>query len=926
MRNSVSSITKGCIDKMKKVKMLLILLITIFGIINFAYKTLIPNVDATYVEGTITQDTIWTLVDSPFVIANNVTVASGVTLTIEPGVQVRFGGDFSLIVLGKLHADGNGKQIIFTSNRLQPEAGDWHALIFNSVETSVLIGCSIGYAEHGGLIESGNLEISNCIISNCSGNGLMAINGTLWVYDSIISDCSQNGIDITDSELTIQKSTIAENHGNGICITGKKQVTIEENAIFANENGILLTGNESSNVNISQNRISANNQAGIRIEANTNSNVVILNNTVTSNDEGFYISTQSSTLITKNSISYNKIGILYAEGNHEAHFNDIYNNTEMGMDVAESSNVTANAEQNYWGALSGPYHKYLNPEGRGNEVGGNGVNLDFIFFLAKSISYINTPPTAVLLVNKLLVAPNQEVTFFATNSFDNDGRVDRYLVNFGDGTSSGWTTLSVFTHKYSSLQTYNVALKVMDDNGTTSESVPETITTQNLQLLQVNVDVNSTRVHEEEQVLVTIHVTNGLVAIENAAIKLFSVTHEREKGDFTNSSGFTDSDGYFTTTFTAPDITKLTNVRIVARASKSNYADGSDYEYLEVTPFLSVQITAEPNVVKSEATAQVSIYVKSNEEPIANASVAIASSEGTLSAQNGITDSSGMIALVFTAPLATTYQNITITANATKGSYLNGIGETTIIIEPKMLAVQVTTVTNVTLSNAKLNVTVHVEYDSTSISGASVSITAENGTFSVSSGITDDYGNVRFIYTAPPTNEQANITIRLQAAKTGYANGSAELEIAVNPRTFNIQINVPNNIESGDLADVIVTVTCNEDSAPVANAIVTISSTYGEFSTTTKTTDSTGTCTFTFNATQTTIELPAIITANVTKNGYVNGGNQASITIGPKTQPGGGLPLLMMLLIIIPVIIIIVVVVLIKLKVIVISTGGEEER
>jgi len=923
MRNSVSSTTKGCIEKMKKVKMLLILLITIFGIINFAYKTLIPNVDATYVEGTITQDTIWTLVDSPFVIANNVTVTSGVTLTIEPGVQVRFGGDFSLIVLGKLHADGNGKQIIFTSNRLQPEAGDWHALIFNSVERSVLIDCSISYAKNGTFVKSGNLEINNCTISNCSENGLTAINSTLQVYDCTISNCSQNGIDITDSELTIQKTTIAENYEAGINIMGNGQVIIQENTITANGNGILLTGNETSNIDIRRNIIGANEQAGIKIEAETHSNIAILNNIVTSNNYGFYISTPTSTIITNNSISYNKIaGIQYTEGKHEAHYNDIYEN-EKGMDIDASSNATVNAEYNYWGDPSGPRHIYLNPEGRGNEVGGDGVNLDFVFFLAKSVSRINTRPTAILLTNKLLARPNEEVMFFATNSFDNDGRVDKYLFSFGDGTDSGWTTLSVFTHKYLSLRTYNAALTVMDDNGTTSESITTTITVQNLQLLQVNVDLNSTRVHEGEQVSVAIHVTNGLVAIENAAIKLFSVTHEREKGDFTNSSGFTDSDGYFTTTFTAPDITKLTNVRIVARASKSNYADGSDYEYLEVTPFLSVQITAEPNVVKSEATAQVSIYVKSNEEPIANASVAIASSEGTLSAQNGVTDSGGKITLIFTAPLATTYQNITITANATKGSYLNGIGETTIIIEPKILAVQVTTVTNVTLSNAKLNVTVHVEYDSTSISGASVSITAENGTFSASRGITDDYGNVRFIYTAPPTNEQANITIRLQAAKTGYANGSAELEIAVNPKTFNIQINAPNNIESGDLANVIVTVTCNEDSAPVANAIVTISSTYGEFSTTTKTTDSTGTCTFTFNATQTTIELPAIITANVTKNGYVNGGNQASITIGPKTQPGGGLPLLMMLLIIIPVIIAIVIIILIKLKIIVISTGEE---
>ncbi len=70
---------------MKKQFTLLLLLFTIiFGSLNIAYKTL-PTAKATYVEGVITQDTIWTLVDSPFVLSNDVTVNPGATLTIETG-------------------------------------------------------------------------------------------------------------------------------------------------------------------------------------------------------------------------------------------------------------------------------------------------------------------------------------------------------------------------------------------------------------------------------------------------------------------------------------------------------------------------------------------------------------------------------------------------------------------------------------------------------------------------------------------------------------------------------------------------------------------------------------------------------------------------------------------------------------------------
>jgi hypothetical protein len=883
----------------KKLKMLVILLTIIFGIISSSSKPLFPSVNATYVEGPITRDTVWTLVDSPFVISNNVTVYPSATLTIEPGVQVRFGGDFSLIISGKLYADGTSKQITFTSNKMQPEVGDWQAIIFNGAQESTLIGCSISYAKYGMLIRNGNVE----------------------VRDSTISSCSQNGIDITDSECTIQNSTIKENHGgNGISITGNGQVIIQENTVMANGNGILLTGSESSNVNISGNKISANDQAGIRIDADNHSGMTILNNIISSNNEGFHISTPTSTLITNNSISYNNIGMMYDEGNHEAHFNDIYGN-EMGMDVA--SDATVNAERNYWGDPSGPYHESLNPEGRGNSVGGDGVNLDFLFFLAKPIGYINTRPTAILLVNKLSALPNEDIMFFATNSFDSDGRVDEYLFNFGDGSNSGWTTLSIFTHRYSLPSPpggYSVTLTVMDDYGTTSGSVVTPIIVQNLPSLQVTVDLNNSKVHEGEQVTVTVYVKNGTTAAENATVTLFSV----KSGNFTASSGLADENGSFTTTFTAPDITKLTNIRIVARASESGCSDGSDYKYLEVSPFLSVQIVT-PSVIKSEETVNVLVQVKSDDEPVENASVTILSSGGSLSSETGSTDLSGTVSFVFTAPLTVTYQNVTFTATATKDGYMNGAGQTVITIEPKILSVQIIANTNATISEATLNLTVHVEYEGTPIEGANVTLTAENGSFSITTGLTDNYGNVSSVFTAPPVNNQSLIIITAHASKAAYADGQGQLEITDNPRTFNIQISAP-TVTSGKPANVIVNVTCREDSTPVAGATVTISSTYGDFTTMTQTTDQTGICTFNFNAPKTTTDLLVTITVNVTKNGYIDAGNQTTITVIPETATSGGWSLMTILLILIPIIIAVIVVILVKLKIIVISSKEEEQQ
>jgi hypothetical protein len=63
------------------------------------------------VSGPIAQDTTWSRSDGPIVVVGDVTVAEGATLTIEPGVEVRFEGGHTLTVLGTLRAlglPGNG--------------------------------------------------------------------------------------------------------------------------------------------------------------------------------------------------------------------------------------------------------------------------------------------------------------------------------------------------------------------------------------------------------------------------------------------------------------------------------------------------------------------------------------------------------------------------------------------------------------------------------------------------------------------------------------------------------------------------------------------------------------------------------------------------------------------------------------------------
>ena len=69
-------------------------------------------------SGEITVDQTWCAVDNPHILQNDVSVAAGVTLTIEPGAIVK--GDIysGMTVLGRMEAVGTFDQpILFTSVR-----------------------------------------------------------------------------------------------------------------------------------------------------------------------------------------------------------------------------------------------------------------------------------------------------------------------------------------------------------------------------------------------------------------------------------------------------------------------------------------------------------------------------------------------------------------------------------------------------------------------------------------------------------------------------------------------------------------------------------------------------------------------------------------------------------------------------------------
>jgi len=769
----------------KQLRLLSLLVVIVVGMFSLANLSVFFSANATYVEGPITQDTVWTLTDSPFVVSKNVTVRQNARLTIEPGVEVRFGGNFSIIVEGSLYAIGTqDSSITFTSNKDQPQAGDWNTIKFNGTVPSTLAYCVLKHAQNGITIENSNVEIENSEVSTSSQNGITVSSGTAKIENCQINANSQNGISIVNSVVDAQNNRISNNSESGIYVTGNSLATIQNNNISANAKGILLAGNTTTSANIIQNTVMSSTESGIYLDLKDYSNILILYNVLSANNRGFYVSGRANTQISNNSISYNTVGIFYQEygeavekASHTAHWNDIYGN-EQGMDVSLDANITVDAEYNYWGDASGPYHAALNPVGKGNPVGGDGANLDFIFFLTAPIGYINERPVARLLSDKSLVPPNQKVTFIATNSSD-DRCVNRFFFDFGDGSNSSWVTLSIFEHKYSAVGTYQASLKVMDDFGVVSnnEAIKE-IRVQALSPLEVSLTLSRSNTSPEGQISIFAKTTVASSPVESASVTLFAIMG----GSFTPLSGLTNSTGYFTATFTAPSVTQVTNVRITATATKTGYADGSDHKYLQVLPLLSVQVSVESEVMKSEATSYVLVHVTHNAKPISDAAVKVSSDSGSLSAETGYTDSNGDFTFTFTAPQTMTQVNATITVTVTKSGFSESKGQTKITINPRVLAVEVTVSPATIESEATASITVHVTEDSSPVEGANVTVSSNlGGSFSASAGNTDSNGSFAFVFTAPQTSTQVDVTITAFATKSGYVSGERQTNVVVSP-------------------------------------------------------------------------------------------------------------------------------------------------
>ncbi len=215
-----------------------------------------------YSSATIAANTSWVTGGGTVCISGQVVVADGVTLTVGPGVVVKFQDAGSYLhVYGALSARGTGgNKVYFTSIRddtvggdtnqdggaTSPDNGNWWGLYLDGSGnhglgdldwTEIRYG---GAGGHAGLFASSSqaFTLTNSLVSRSSTDGARFENGgAVTVTNSLFTGSGGWGLAIVSNPVRLHSSDVVSNSAGGLYLSNSGASVIRNTLVISNTGG-----------------------------------------------------------------------------------------------------------------------------------------------------------------------------------------------------------------------------------------------------------------------------------------------------------------------------------------------------------------------------------------------------------------------------------------------------------------------------------------------------------------------------------------------------------------------------------------------------------------------------------------------------------------------------------------------------------------
>ncbi len=336
------------------------LVILLFVLVNSSYTSspisdsAAPIISASS-DVVISTNTTWTMAESPYVFQGNVTIAEGVTLTIESGVSVKFDlpttpfpipeGLYGFYVEGTVRTNTtDGEPVRFTSNLSVPWYNKWRGIVVQPSGRLILNNSIVEYAWIDVFIDQsdGNvIENSTIRFSDRGGIEAFASDDNRFL-SNLFERNDKNSISLSGERNRIVSNTFLDPSGAVGLRSQASNNTVAGNIFEGNGIAISLTGHHN---NVSNNIISGSPFAGIGLGGSEN---LISHNQIHDNYFGFYMGSSGRNDVRMNSIANNHYGV-----HCWIAWNDTFrNNSFLGNAIYAvwSRDCALDISSNFWGS------------------------------------------------------------------------------------------------------------------------------------------------------------------------------------------------------------------------------------------------------------------------------------------------------------------------------------------------------------------------------------------------------------------------------------------------------------------------------------------------------------------------------------------------------------------------------------------------